>query len=81
MSPSFFSRLVAGERLIAAPAVWSTHRPRISSLWMILFALVVVCSMIAGLWATPWGNDLLSSWGSWVVGLVTDPSVAESESA
>lgn len=61
MSPSFFTRLVAGDELVQARAVAATHRPRLSGFWIVLLALVMIGGIGVALWATPWGNDLFSS--------------------
>ncbi|WP_022867721.1 putative cytokinetic ring protein SteA [Schaalia vaccimaxillae] len=68
MSPSFFTRLRAGDLLVAADAVAATHRPRISAWMVVLFALTVLVTCGVALWATPWGNDVYQS----VIGFFID---------
>ena len=59
VAPAFFSRLACGSRLIGAPAVAATFRPRPRGWTLVMLALVALVLMGVALWSTPWGNDLL----------------------
>ena len=59
VAPAFFSRLACGSRLIGAPAVAATFRPRPRGWTLVMLALVALVLMGVALWSTPGGNDLL----------------------
>lgn len=65
MAPSFFTRLAAGDSLVAARAVAATHRPRISSLWLVVLLLAMLAALGAAFWSTPAGRDLVDVIVSW----------------
>ena len=70
VAPAFFSRLAVGSRLIGAPAVAATFRPRPRGWTLVLLALVAIALMGVALWSTPWGNDLLHPVTSFFVSLM-----------
>ena len=70
VAPAFFSRLAVGSRLIGAPAVAATFRPRPRGWTLVLLAVVAVALMGVALWSTPWGNDLLHPVTSFFVSLM-----------
>lgn len=76
MASTFFTSLRAGDRLVSAPAVLATYRPRIAGGWLFLLALVALVAVGVALWSTPWGHDLWNALGGWIVGLTggADPS-------
>lgn len=70
MASTFFTSLRAGDRLVSAPAVLATYRPRIAGGWLLLLALVALVALGVALWSTPWGHDLWNSLGGWIAGFV-----------
>lgn len=76
MASTFFTSLRAGDRLVSAPAVLATYRPRVAGIWLALLALVALVALGAAMWSTPWGHDLWNALGGWIAGLVggADPS-------
>ena len=66
MSPSFFSRLAAGDVLVSARAVAATHRPRIAAGWLLVLLVAMLSCLGVALWSTPWGYDLFTSITTWV---------------
>lgn len=58
MSPAFFTRAVAGDLLVPAPAIAATYRPRVRFAGFALLFLALLCAVGAALWSTPWGHDV-----------------------
>ena len=77
MAPAFFSRLVAGDLLIAPRAVAATHKPRPRGWALVLLAVVALVLMGAALWSTPWGNDAFHRLFGLATHLSTGPGYAQ----
>ena len=77
MAPAFFSRLVAGDLLIAPRAVAATHKPRPRGWALVLLAVVALALMGAALWSTPWGNDAFHRLFGLATHLSTGPGYAQ----
>ena len=77
MAPAFFSRLVAGDLLIAPQAVAATHKPRPRGWALVLLAVVALVLMGAALWSTPWGNDAFHRLFGLATHLSTGPGYAQ----
>lgn len=71
MAGTFFTRLLAGTRLVSATAIAATHRPRIRLMSVILLILAAGASLGAAFSITPLGSDLLGYLGdllgSWMM--------------
>ncbi|WP_175955370.1 putative cytokinetic ring protein SteA [Schaalia sp. Marseille-Q2122] len=61
MAGTFFTRLLAGTRLVSATAIASTHRPRIRMMSIILLILAAGAALAAAVSVTPLGADVVDS--------------------
>ena len=77
MASTFFTSLRAGDRLVSAPAVLATYRPRIGAGWLVLLVLVALVAVGVALWSTPWGHDLWNALGAWIAGTIGGASPSD----
>lgn len=63
MAGTFFTRLLAGTRLVSAAAIAATHRPRIRAASVLFLILAAVAALGAALSVTPLGEDLIGYFG------------------